>query len=409
MIGFSSSFPGVALSLLLLERSMNFSENAINPSYPSAVGLVWGLTSSLSFFCRKQLLCWSSAQIICSFFAFSGWFWMPTTNEKFLSSFLRIWLLETSSEPLHALEKACWWQANRPWGNWRGSKQMALKANLFSDFKSPPGRTYQPQAITLRYHHYCVKLFSRKGKVTKNYPSQMLKNFWTTSGFLSMFQTWHMKIFFWRFKIVPLLLIPGRDPSEWHPDPCNPRSGPDSKPSAAEIWIFGFWDIHTFLYFKYFGYLDIVGYFDVHIHEYLDIWIRLQPWWCHVLFPRSNPNTICLEFRKRRFLASAGICDVLHCKRAKDKVFDQSYLGRAARISFRKSVFAMFPLELVLVQPNLWWPEVVDERHSWNVKQFPSSCWSLVTLALSRICNAPNHPPDQHCIHFHHLALCTNL
>ena len=65
----------------------------------------------------------------------------------------------------------------------------------------------------------------------------------------------------------------------------------------------------------------------------------------------------------------------------------------------------MFPLELVLVQPNLWWPEVVDERHSWNVKQFPSSCWSLVTLALSRICNAPNHPPDQHCIHFHHLAL----
>lgn len=65
MIGFSSSFPGVALSLLLLERSMNFSENAINPSYPSAVGLVWGLTSSLSFFCRKQLLCWSSAQIIC--------------------------------------------------------------------------------------------------------------------------------------------------------------------------------------------------------------------------------------------------------------------------------------------------------------------------------------------------------
>ena len=150
---------------------------------------------------------------------------------------------------------------------------------------------------------------------------------------------------------------------------------------------FGYLDFGIFIHlniciFKYFGYLDIVGYLDIHIHEYLDIWIRHQPWWCHVLFPRSNPNTICLEFRKRRFLASAGICDVLHCKRAKDKVFDQSYLGRAARISFRKSVFAMFPLELVLVQPNLWWPEVVDERHSWNVKQFPSSCWSLVTLAL---------------------------
>ena len=78
--------------------------------------------------------------------------------------------------------------------------------------------------------------------------------------------------FFWRFKIVPLLLIPGRDPSEWHPDPCNPRSGPDSKPSAAEIWIFGFWDIHTFEYLYILNILDIwiFGYSYTWIFGYLD-------------------------------------------------------------------------------------------------------------------------------------------
>ena len=45
---------------------------------------------------------------------------------------------------------------------WDKQKQMAaLKGNLFSDFRCEHlGTSYQPQAVTLRCHHYCEKQLS---------------------------------------------------------------------------------------------------------------------------------------------------------------------------------------------------------------------------------------------------------